>query len=70
MNTPRPSLPEAGGAVEPGFADVPLFAINDNAGNEAIESGPRALLEGPTSHEDAAASEQLPPGRSTRPGEH
>lgn len=57
------------GPVEPGFADLPL-PISAGAAADPVESGAFAMLRGASGRSEAAGSERLPPGRTTRPGEH
>lgn len=65
-----PTIPERrSGPVEPGFADLPLPA-SAGAAADPVESGAFAMLRGPSGPRPMEASERLPPGRVTRPGEH
>lgn len=67
MNTPRSTTGQRPAPVEPGFADLPLSAPERDG---ALDSGVLAMLHGPSAHDRAEADEPLPPGRSTRAGEH
>ncbi|MFC0677947.1 hypothetical protein ACFFGH_08850 [Lysobacter korlensis] len=69
MPRPQSLPPGAPGPVEPGFADLPPF-LSVAGPHEAIESDPQARLEASAQLPGALASERLPPGRVTRPGEH
>lgn len=69
MTRPQSPLQDPTGAVEPGFADLPAF-LSAKRPHDAIESDPRARLGPETANARTQRGERLPPGRSTRPGEH
>jgi hypothetical protein len=70
MMSQSPMNPERRyGPVEPGFAELPL-PVSAGAAADPVESGALAVLRGSSGQGGAEARERLPPGRSTRPGEH
>lgn len=69
MSHPYPSPQDRPGAVEPGFANLPVPAFA-RGNDDVLDSGARALLQGRPDERSAGSGEQLPAGRATRPGEH